>query len=55
MTKDHFLHLLSQAVRTVCEVVNGSQAWILDVDLDFFSTNNPFKIDFTDVAKLIYY
>lgn len=30
---------------------SGSQSWILDVDLDFFSTANPFRDDFSQVRK----
>lgn len=28
------------------------QAWVLDVDLDFFSTGNPYRSVFTEVCKL---
>ena len=34
------------------EIVNRYSCWILDVDLDFFSTLNPFKNLFTQVRHL---
>ena len=33
-------------------VLEHHKAWILDVDLDFFSTCNPFKKSFTKVESL---
>ena len=45
--------LLSKAEEVVCGVLEGEgQRWILDVDLDFFSTANPFKKDFTSVSNM---
>lgn len=32
------------------EVLRRSQAWVLDLDLDFFSTANPFKSMFSEVS-----
>ena len=32
------------------EVVDSAPAWILDVDLDFFSTGNPFRSAYTEVC-----
>ena len=37
------------------EIVNRYSCWILDVDLDFFSTLNPFKNLFTQVSHLSNY
>lgn len=45
--------LLSKAEEVVCGVLEGEgRRWILDVDLDFFSTANPFKKDFTSVSNM---
>ena len=34
-------------------VLEHHEAWILDVDLDFFSTGNPFKKSFTKVESIL--
>ncbi len=31
------------------DALKEHDAWILDIDLDFFATNNPFKGNFTEV------
>ena len=35
------------------EVMRRHPAWILDIDLDFFSTGNPFKSIFTEVRAYL--
>lgn len=32
------------------DVLRQHEAWILDIDLDFFATGNPFKKNFTEVV-----
>lgn len=32
------------------DALRQHEAWILDIDLDFFSTSNPFKRNFTEVV-----
>ena len=34
------------------ELLTGAQHWILDIDLDFFSTANPFCDPFTEVRYI---
>lgn len=34
----------------VKQLLSESAAWILDIDLDFYSTTNPFKDWFTEVV-----
>lgn len=42
--------LMSRAVSVVCAVLEkGCSSWVLDVDLDFFSTANPFRKEFSQV------
>lgn len=42
--------LMSRAVSVVCAVLEkGHSSWVLDVDLDFFSTANPFCQEFSQV------
>ena len=40
--------LMSRAVSVVCAVLEKG-SWVLDVDLDFFSTANPFRKEFSQV------
>ena len=41
--------LMTTAVGVVSEVLRGCGSWILDFDLDFFSTANPFNKEFSNV------
>lgn len=41
--------LMSRAVSVVCGVLGVCDSWVLDVDLDFFSTANPFHKEFSHV------
>ena len=50
-THDHS-SLMSRAVSVVCDAVEKSSAWVLDIDLDFFSTANPFQEDFSHVSLI---
>ena len=52
-THDHS-SLMSRAVSVVCDAVEKSSAWILDIDLDFFSTANPFQEDFSHVSLIFH-
>lgn len=40
----------AEVTRQLEAVIGDSTAWILDIDLDFFSTGNPFKSLFTEVS-----
>ncbi|KAJ8041171.1 UPF0489 protein C5orf22 [Holothuria leucospilota] len=40
-------NLNSDVVSVIQEAVSCSEAFILDIDLDFFSTQNPFKLEYT--------
>lgn len=31
------------------KILNSSKAWVLDIDLDFFSTGNPFRPIYSEV------
>ena len=39
--------VVEQLATIICE----SEAWLLDIDLDFFSTGNPYRGPFTDVSR----
>ncbi len=43
---------LEVTARQLCTAIGGSSSWILDIDLDFFSTGNPFKSIFTEVSVM---
>lgn len=42
--------LNNDVVSAVQEAIKCGQAFILDIDLDFFSTQNPFKLEYTPVS-----
>ena len=42
--------LQERAVSQLSTVIESVDAWVLDVDLDFFSTGNPFSSAFTQVS-----
>lgn len=46
--KEH-IDTISEPCIILQKLLEESSAWILDIDLDFFSTVNPFKFMFTEV------
>lgn len=40
---------IRKAVEDVCQVLQKGDAYVLDIDLDFFSVKNPFKEMYTQV------
>lgn len=40
-------------VKDVCQVLQNGDAYVLDIDLDFFSVKNPFKEMYTQVSMEI--
>lgn len=46
--------LVGDASTVLNTVLGQCSAWVLDIDLDFFSTGNPFKSLFTDVRFLCF-
>ncbi len=44
---------LEDCSQQLCVAINSSSSWILDIDLDFFSTGNPFKSIFTEVSRVL--
>ena len=47
--------LQERAVRQLSTVIESVDAWILDIDLDFFSTGNPFSSAFTEVSYHLFF
>ena len=46
-------HLLTEAQRVLTTLLSAtSQPWLLDIDLDFFSTANPFRRNFSQVRTI---
>ena len=42
---------LEAIAKVLADVISQSKAWILDVDLDFYSTGNPYRDLFTSVSN----
>ena len=42
---------LEAIAQLLADIVSKSRAWILDIDLDFFSTGNPYRGLFTSVSN----
>lgn len=43
-------HPIGDIVKDVCQVLQKGDAYVLDIDLDFFSVKNPFKEMYTQVS-----
>lgn len=43
-------NLNNDVVSAIQEAIKCSEGFILDIDLDFFSTQNPFKLEYTPVS-----
>ena len=43
---------LDETAEELAVIIKNSSDWILDIDLDFFSTGNPFKSQYTTVWYL---
>ncbi|KFV19745.1 UPF0489 protein C5orf22, partial [Tauraco erythrolophus] len=44
---------IREVVEDVCQVLQKGDAYVLDIDLDFFSVKNPFKEMYTQVSMTI--
>ena len=42
---------LEAIAKLLADIVSKSRAWILDIDLDFYSTGNPYRGLFTSVSN----
>ena len=49
--KCHGVGSLTAAAELLADIIGKSSAWILDIDLDFFSTGNPYRSLFADVGS----
>ena len=42
---------LDAITELLADIIGKSSAWVLDIDLDFYSTGNPYRSLFTDVKE----
>lgn len=44
---------IREVAKNICQVLQKGDAFVLDIDLDFFSVKNPFKEMYTQVSTTI--
>lgn len=42
-----------EVAKNICQVLQKGDAFVLDIDLDFFSVKNPFKEMYTQVSMIM--
>lgn len=50
----HGEYVHQTVVEQLATIIGESESWLLDIDLDFFSTGNPYRGPFTDVSTTLF-